>query len=162
MRQVFGSLMSLIQSCLFEVFKAIVTAGFAVLVFIVGQAFVRLWIEPVIELRKVIAQMRSDFVYYGARFHSPANVPDEDWMEAKQVFRRHGVTLHAYESLASGILFYDQVAKTFTLPCRQQAREAAPCFFYLSNTDKNPTAQDFVWINAKEKDIRRLLSLAEG
>lgn len=150
------------SSILFEVFKTVFAASCAAGVFVFGQAVVRFVIEPIVELRKLVWQIRYDFIFYGPAFHSPSSVPPEDWEKATSTYRSHAVSLLAFPGLTLGIPFYDSVAEYFSLPCRQQAREASPSFFAISNTSLNPSFDDFEFNRGHFKTIRRLLNLPEA
>jgi hypothetical protein len=149
--------MSFTQSILLECFKAVLAGSFAAAVFVFGQAVQRFLFEPVAEMRRLIGQLATDLVYYRNRFSHPPGNSIEEWIEATSTYRRHAAALR---SLPLAIPFYDSVAKLFSLPCRQQAREASRNLIGISNmTYQNPSHDDFDYKNQQFDAVHQLLNI---
>jgi hypothetical protein len=149
--------MTFTQSILLELFKAVVAGSFAAAVFVFGQAVQRFLFEPVAEMRKLVGQIATDLVFYRNRFSAPDAIPLEQWIEATDAYRKHAAALR---SLPLAIPFYDSIAKFFSLPCRQQTREASHNLIGISNmTYKNPSHDDFTYKNQQFDAVHQLLNI---
>ena len=154
--------MSLIESIGLELLKACLAGFTAATVFVFGQAVLRFLIEPIVELRKLVSEIRYDFLFYEPAFHSPSSVSPEQREKATTTYRSHAVSLLAFPSLTLGIPFYDSIARYLSLPSNQQARAASPSFIAISNTSLNPSFDDFAFNQGHFKTIRRVLNLPEA
>ena len=131
--------MTLMQSVGLELMKAILAGFVAASVFVLGQILVRFVFDPVVELRKLLAQIRDDFLEYEPAFHQIEAVIPEFVEKARRTYRSHGISLLTFSHKTTGIPFYEQLAKPLGLPCRKQAADAARSFIGISNTSPHPT-----------------------
>ena len=101
-----------------------------VCVFVLGQLALKMFIEPIQELRKVIATINNDLFYYAGILTNPRPYGDERMMKASDAMRVNSARLVSTKSL---IPFYKHLHKAFALPHEPGIKKAKEKLIFLSN-----------------------------
>ena len=95
-----------------------------VLVFVAGQLFLKLVIEPIHQLKKTFADIAHTFVRYAHALHNPDVIPPELHSEVFEKLRQLSGQLYADMAL---IPSYPVFRSIFFLPRREKVRHGDSC-----------------------------------
>ena len=133
--------MILISTIGAELAKASMTGGVAAAVFVTGQIIQRFVLEPIAEMRKLIAKIGYDLIFYRNCFSAPDMIDPEKLEKALTVYRENAASLR---SLIAVIPFYQVLRLIFFLPSRMEVKSASSNLIGLSNLwAVRPTSEDF-------------------
>lgn len=116
--------------------KVFVTIFCGVSVYVLGQIILRLFIEPIAELRKTISQVQYNLIYSAHILHNSEVMDIEKINEVSLALRSLCAELHAKRA---GIPLYPYLSWLVGLPSESKIRKGATNLIALSN-----------WINLKE------------
>ncbi|PHX06127.1 hypothetical protein [Vibrio splendidus] len=102
-----------------------------VLVFVMGQLVLKLLIEPIQELRKLVSKIAYDLIKLANVLANPTNPEKENFTEARMVMREHSSNLHAHFYL---VPFYNISCRLFGLPTEREVLNATKELIRLSNS----------------------------
>lgn len=108
-----------------------VTILAGVTVFVIGQILVKLWIEPVHDLRKTIGAISHALIERANVIHNPGLPTKESMQETSRELRKLSSQLEAHLFL---IPAYRKTAFVFGLPAFDQIRTASSNLIGLSNS----------------------------
>ncbi|MGB7816141.1 MAG: hypothetical protein WBL28_07305 [Methylotenera sp.] len=100
------------------------------LIFVAGQIFLKLVIEPVHQLKKTLADISHTFVRYAHRIHNPDVISQDDLKEIFEKLRELSGRL--YEDMAL-IPLYCVEGKIFFLPHKDKIYSAATNLIAIAN-----------------------------
>jgi len=135
-----------------ELLTAALAVATGVVVFVVGQYFVRLVIEPVSELRKAIARVNYLMLYYANKMYSPS----EDAEYVKKELRESASRLLELVHIPA---LYRFIYGIFDMPSAKDIENAIPLIIGLSNNVGEKTPDDPKYVRIEE--IRKLLKLSK-
>lgn len=101
-----------------------------VLVFVAGQLFLKLVIEPIHQLKKTLADISHTFVRYAHAIHNPDVIPPELHSEVFEKLRQLSGQLYADMAL---IPSYPVFRSIFFLPRREKVYESAQNLIAVAN-----------------------------
>lgn len=101
-----------------------------VLVFVVGQLFLKLVIEPIHQLKKTLADISHTFVRYAHAIHNPDVIPPELHSEVFEKLRQLSGQLYADMAL---IPLYPMFGLIFFLPQREKVYRSAQNLIAVAN-----------------------------
>lgn len=101
-----------------------------VTVFVLGQIFVKMFIEPVQEIKKTIAKIRMDIHRYGHIIHNYNNIDENIRNETSAILRNLSAELIAHLEL---IPFFSFASKIFKFPKPENIKKASINLIALSN-----------------------------
>lgn len=130
-----------------------------VTVFVVGQIFVKFFIEPIHRFHEYTGEIADSLIYYANIYSNPGMAREELLKEAHDTFRRHSGKLLARIHAIRGYRFW---ARLRILPKRENAAKAGGYLIRLANGvyDKSMTASDY---NTKRRrEIEQLLNIETG
>ena len=131
---------------------ASITVLTGVIIYILGQYFLKLILEPIFELRKAIARINYLIVYYANRMYTPSKESEyvRDELRAS--------ASHLLELMHLPVL-YGLSRRLFDMPDAGSLLASIPQMIGLSNTVGEQTPYDPK--DERIKEIRRLLQLRE-
>jgi len=100
------------------------------LVFVAGQLFLKLVIEPVHQLKKTLAEISNTFVRYAHAFHNPSVISPELRNEAYDKLRQLSGQLYADMAL---IPWYRMTSLLFCLPHKDKVYKSATNLIAVGN-----------------------------
>jgi hypothetical protein len=107
-----------------DIEKIIVTAALTILggtiVYVVGQLFSKVFIDPLQNLRKAIGEMRFNLTFHASEIHTPANRTPEKSDRVRDALLRNSCDLLA---ILQTVSFY-RLASTFRMAPTQKSIEA--------------------------------------
>ena len=101
-----------------------------VLVFVAGQLFLKLVIEPVHQLKKTMAEISHIFIRYAHAIHNPDVISEELRREVFEKLRQLSGQLYADMAL---IPLYSVFGRLFFLPCREDVYKSAKNLIAVAN-----------------------------
>jgi len=117
--------------------QVFLTVFSGVLVFVIGQIFIKLIIDPVHQLKRIISDISLALIQYANVWRSPGLPYEEDkeLLEATGEFRKLASLLNASRYL---IPIYNQTRIIFFLPKGEKLTSAGQNLIALSNLLENP------------------------
>jgi hypothetical protein len=117
--------------------QVFLTVFCGVLVFVIGQIFLKLVIDPVHQLKRIISDISLALIQYANVWRSPGLPYEEDkeLLEANGEFRKLASLLNASRYL---IPIYNQTRIIFFLPNGEKLASAGQNLIALSNLLQNP------------------------
>lgn len=128
-----------------------------VLVFLLGQFVLKLVLEPVVGVRKVLATTRTTFDYYAdiwANPPPPATPAGPRQLEASQALRKAAGELRV---APVSVLGYRLIRRLFGLPSESQLNGAARGLIGLSNELFGSSASSLDFVHRSSDDVKRNL-----
>lgn len=127
-----------------------------VITFVLGQLIIKLFIDPVHDFRRAIADIALALIEYANVYANPGVAGSETEKKASEELRRLSSRLNAQMYL---ILYYRITGKIFGLPSREKVVDAASNLIGLSNGVFR-SASDLVLVNVERADkIRDVLGI---
>lgn len=116
------------------ILTALLTIVGGALTFLVGQIFVKLVLEPYIQLKGEIGRIAYSVDYYANQMYGETTKGDE----ARDIFRQHACRLR---ELLNCLIFYRFFRVIFQLPSKSDIVNASGQLIGHSNFPKNPNPQ---------------------
>lgn len=143
-----------------EIFSTIVTG---VAVFILGELILRLFVEPIQELKKLQRQLIEDMSFY-ARIYYNATIDTPEFRmkiyDVSNLLRKNAVQI---ESIIYIIPFYKYLAKMKLVPNSKEISIINANLIGISNTITGETKfQDIQQIHQWAKEIEHILKVDNG
>lgn len=107
--------------------------------FALGQIILRLYIDPLCQFKRVIADIAHALIYHGATLGDAGSGDDEREQAVAAEIRRLSSRLSTEMSLVPS---YGGMARVFRLPRRRDVEAAANHLIYLSNGLSNAARRD--------------------
>jgi hypothetical protein len=124
-----------------DLWKILLTAFLSFVVFVLGQIFQKAFVEPVMELRKVLGEAQTAFTYYANVYTNPIrwNLDKEAMSDREKESRdRASDALRdiaaRLKGQANSIVWYSFGTKLRLLPPIDLVEELSKCFIGLSNS----------------------------
>lgn len=118
-----------------EIERIFLTSGLTicggVLVIVLGQVFIRFFLDPITNLRKLLGEIADNLVYYGNIYSNPGVARDEVTDKARKSFRQNAGLLR---SRAHAIPLYPLFAIFKLVPRQNHISEASQNLIGLSNS----------------------------
>lgn len=127
-----------------------------VITFVLGQLIIKLFVDPVHDFRKTVADIALALIEYANVYANPGVAGSEIEKKVSEELRRLSSRLNTQIYL---IPCYSITAKVFRLPSRNKVVDAASNLIGLSN-GVFKSASDFVLVNMERADkIRNALGI---
>ncbi len=84
---------------MYDLIKVFVGAVSATFVFVVGQAILKLVLEPIAQQRRTIALISEDLVYFANVYMNPDVAKEDDKAEARKLIRRRASELRGWTDI---------------------------------------------------------------
>jgi len=124
-----------------------------VLVVVLGQVFIRFFLDPITDLRKLIGEIADNLVYYGNVYSNPGMAKKDVIDKARIAFRQNASVL---TSRAHALPLYPLFSILRVVPRRSHISEASGNLIGLSNS----LVQGDPLINHdRDRQIRKSLGL---
>ncbi len=128
-----------------------------VLVFILGQVLLKLFLEPIHELKKVISRISFDLIKSANIFSNPDEGKDDAFTEASKIMREHASSLHAYFYL---VPLYRFTSRLFGMPSEEDILKATKQLIRLSNGKAGPIKNQGILNAYAMQNIKLALGIA--
>ena len=102
-----------------------------VLVIVFGQVFIRFFLDPITDLRKLLGEIADNLVYFGNVYSNPGVAREELIAKARKVFRQNASLLR---SRAHAIPLYPFFVILKLIPRQNHISEASRNLIGLSNS----------------------------
>jgi hypothetical protein len=135
---------------------ATILAG--VTVFVLGQIFLKWFIEPIQELRRVIAEVVFHLANEHATIHNADMIDKDKALSAGRTLEELGARLMAAQHL---IPFYDKTSKTLSLPSRDDIVFAAKRLSLISKSMFARSDERYERLDVYRKDICNKLRIED-
>ncbi len=128
-----------------------------VLVFVLGQILLKLFIEPIQELRKLVSKIAYDLIKLANVLANPTEPENERFTEACKIMRDHSSNLHAHFYL---VPFYKVTCRIFGLPTEEGVLKATKELIRLSNSRSGVLANQGILNSYSMQKIKSSLGIA--
>lgn len=132
------------------------TVLMGVTIFSLGQIIVHLFIEPLLQHRRVVGEIDAALTYYANAYGNAEVLAREDWREASQTTRRLSAELSAR---TNAVLLYRAFALVRLVPERSDVQTAVGSLIGLSNSGRSDM---FTYIENNTRKIREALRIPRG
>jgi hypothetical protein len=127
----------------------------SVVVLVTGQVIIRFFIDPIIELRRMIGEVADTVIFYANIYANPGVPSKGDSDEASEALRQKASLL---QTRAAAVPLYDLFTDLQIIPSSKQISEASRNLIGLSNSvHQGDPAENL----NRQKSIRDALSLPE-
>jgi hypothetical protein len=142
-----------------ELERIILTSSFticgSVIVLVTGQVIIRFFIDPIIELRKMIGEVADTIIFYANIYANPGLPSEEDCSQASEALRQKASLLRARAKAVPAYGFFSLLR---IVPSQKQISEASKNLIGLSNSVRR--GDPMVNYDRQQK-IREALGLPE-
>ena len=126
-----------------------------VTILVLGQIITRLFIDPLIELRKIIGEVAETMIYHANIYSNPGAGRKERREETQQILRQKASLLSVR---ADALLCYNYFSCIKIIPTRKQVKEAYKNLIGISNSVDNGNPEEILIM---KKSIQKALNLSE-